>query len=411
MFYRLLFPGYHLIHIEGEGCTKLLAMCAHHKIHLTHLTVLPCDFSRQIMEFVLPVKCFDQFTSLCDKTNTSFTMLSTHGYLHNYQQLRSHTGLWIGSLLAVIFLCFLQSRIWDIQVQGNIYYDAAILQSYLREQNIFPGIGKNGISCIELADRIRENFPQTKWTSVELDGCNLIVHIKENMHKGEVSKEDSLNTDSEFSSIKKDGNGNLICTRDVTIKNLFVRSGVPMAEEGDACKKGDVLVSSSIPIYNDAQEVVRYRMVETDADITVQYNYAYYDEIHRNITKRELTGSKKASFFQFFDVLFTPIIKKYNVNTNTTDTYTEVRQLSITPSLHLPCYYGTQIVYHYKNRKEHLTEKETKTLLNQNFLSFSDDLEKKGVQIYKKNVKMYISGAHGRACGTVSIYENHYKNP
>lgn len=409
MLCKFLFPGYYFIHIEGESCTKLLAMCAYHGMNLSHASLLSSSESNKLqrMELKLPVKYKDLFLRLCDKTNTVYSIQSAHGCIHLYQMMKKHSGLVIGAILAVLFLTVLQSRIWDIRIEGNLYYDSACIQSYLKEEQIIPGIRKHNVSCIALADSIREAFDQITWTSVELDGCNLIVHVKENMHRTEEINEKQQDTDDIFESFKMDNQGNIICTRDVTIKSIYVRRGIPMAEAGDICKAGDILVSGRVPIYNDAQEIVRYKEVTADADLTVQYSYSYFDEINREVTTREFFDTKKSSFIQIFHYLASPILPDKGKKEEAADILTTVHQLSVTPSLLLPCYYGSKTAFQYKKIQKQLTENETKSILNQNFLSFSNDLEKKGVQIYKKNVKMYISDAHGRACGTVSIYENY----
>lgn len=444
---KMNFPGYLCVKIEGANCQKVLSMCSFRNIYLCDVTCSDCNNCKKESELQhsyilkLPWKQYQELQSLCDKTDSQLIILSRHGWLYLQSRMYEHLSFIMGIIICLSLILFMQTRIWDIQVTGNIYYDNPVLIEYLATQNVIPGISKNRVSCIELADKIRQEFPKIKWTSVELDGCNLIVHLKENLHLGmeanltndeEIILEQDRTTSNESQnmnageseiSMESAESIDLVSEKDGIIKSIFVRSGIANVKEGDTCKKGDILVKGQIPIYNDAQEIVRYDYVEADADIVVQYDYHYYDEKERNIDEKVLIKTDKSAFFQIFDYYFS--LNKFMAKTDTekngnSDTsYYEnnknniskehlknASQLKITPTLTLPIYFGSTTTYEYETISRFLTENETKELLEEEIFYFCDDLEKKGVQIYKNNVKMYISDAKGTALGKVTVFEN-----
>ena len=394
MYNKTAFPGYLSVEIKGENCQKLLSMCTYHNVPLWDVKCLPDSYS-----FKLPWKQYETILPLCEKTNSEIIILSRHGMRFFLSKSRQHFSFLTGILLCIFLILFFHTRIWDIQVTGNIYYDSPVLIEYLKTREIAPGVYKGNISCIDLANKIRQEFPKIKWTSVELVGSNLIVHIKENLTVDEKATE-TRSTVSESSDLIADQSG--------VIKSIYVRSGIANVSAGDTCQRGDVLVKGQIPIYNDAQEVVRYDYVNADADIVLQRDYSYYAEVDRNISVKKLIAASKHAFFQIGScyLSFFPEGEKTSEESNTVyDRMQEISQWKLTSSLALPFYWGYNTNYKYESIAKYLSEEETTAQLEEDFFYFCDELEKKGVQIYQNDVKMYISDVKGVASGKVTVYE------
>lgn len=439
---KMYFPGYFFVKMEGASVQKTLSICSFRKLLLLdiqeNINIESKDLETINTEIIckIPKQQYEELTSICQKTDTQLSILSEHGFCHMVETVKRTYSFWLGLIICLCLLFFFQTRIWDIRVVGNIYYDSPILVSFLTSKEITPGINKNNISCIELADEIRQEFPKIKWTSVELKGTNLIIHIKENLHLG-TNSDSSQNTsfesdakdtsstkvsntnlsgsidrnilfnendidESELSNISSDYSKDIIAEKGGIIKSIYVRSGIANIKAGDTCKKGDILVKGQIPIYNDSQEIIRYEGVDADADIILQYDYAYYDSIERKTIERIPTktiqrhtmqiagyhikpGSIPIDSFSKIKTAFYSLIaefkNKFNLNKNVEPYFeqqTEYKQLKITPTFTLPIYWGTITTYEYEEKSKTLTEKETKELLQQEFSYFCEDLEKKG---------------------------------
>ncbi len=396
MYIKMAFPGYLYVRIKGKDCQKVLSMCTYHNVPLWDVTSDLDSFS-----FKLPWNQYQTIMPLCEKTNSEIIILSRHGLLLCLSYLKQHISFLAGIVLCLALIIFFNMCIWDIQVTGNIYYDSPVLIAYLKTQGVTPGSNKGSISCIELADKIRQEFPKIKWTSVELVGSNLIVHVKENL--AAVEKTEEALTEP----------ADIVSDKEGIVKSIYVRAGIANVVEGDTCQKGDILVKGQIPIYNDNLEIVRYEFVDADADIILQYDYHYYSEIEREVSEKILLNTSKVRVIQLFDyqLSLSPLkFAKFNQGKSKKDDYTteelrNISQFKLTPSFELPCYFGTNTVYEYKILTKYLSESETKQQLEEEFAYFCDDLEKKGVQIYKNNVKMYISDAKGTALGKVTVFE------
>lgn len=89
----------------------------------------------------------------------------------------------------------------------------------------------------------------------------------------------------------------IVAHRDGRVISIVTRSGVPRVSAGQTFKKGDILVSGTLEIKNDAQEVTGYEYVTADADIWAFLSYSYYDEFSRQYTQRIYTGEDSRGSF------------------------------------------------------------------------------------------------------------------
>lgn len=508
---NMWFPGYFCICIEGDHIQKTLSICSFRKIDLYDISydenIVMTKISNEEnkaadktltnkKKFYGKVSCqsYEELQSVCKKTNNALTILSVHGWIWLKEKLKKSASFCISLIICMCLILFLQTRIWDIQVEGNIYYDNPVILSFLKENDVTVGMKVKEVSCIELADQIREAFPKIKWASVELKGTNLIVHLKENMHiqinkekqpkggtktenqsKDEMKAKNEMQDETALSDVIV--NNNLIAPKNGIIHSIYVRSGIANVKIGDTCKKGDILVNGQIPIYNDAGEVVRYETVAADADVIIRYEQAYYDTIDREVGEYRLKDISKGYHLQVFDFCIRPYSirkmisfengvwndwkkrksadqtdavnkkttnkkttnekttnekitnenttnekitneKKNNekmmnektingktINETITETITETKQLKITSALTLPIYYGSNLTYEYEEISRKLTETETKAMLEKEISYFCEDLEKKGVQIYRNSVKIDVLNKKGIASGKMTLLE------
>lgn len=71
---------------------------------------------------------------------------------------------------------------------------------------------------------------------------------------------------------------------------------MPQVHVGDRVKKGDLLVSSEIPILNDEKEITGYEYCAADADILIKSVYEYRDSFPLYMKKNSIQAGKKAVF-------------------------------------------------------------------------------------------------------------------
>ena len=115
-----------------------------------------------------------------------------------------------------------------IHIEGNESLSTQVVLSYLQEEGITHGMLKRQIHGEELEKKLREHFTEVTWTSAEVKGTRLIVHMKEN-------------EDASFSLVDEKEPADLVAAKSGQIISMIVRAGTPVVHEGDQVQAGDLL--------------------------------------------------------------------------------------------------------------------------------------------------------------------------
>lgn len=192
-----------------------------------------------------------------------------------------------GSALLFLFSFF----IWNIEINGNRSASAEVIYRYLKEEKATYGTLKNTIDCKKLQSDLRKKFPDFLWVSAKIKGTSLLIDVKEN-DIGDLTQKELPESD-------------LIAGSGGVIESIVTRKGVPQVQVGDRVKKGDLLVSSEIPIFNDEKEVTGYQYCGADADIFIRTVYEYQDEFPLIYEEKVYTGKEKSGLlFQIGSRIF-----------------------------------------------------------------------------------------------------------
>ena len=180
--------------------------------------------------------------------------------------------------------------IWGIDIRGNLSYTDDTLKKFLASEQIKNGMKKTNVDCQKIVRDLRRTYDGIIWVSASIDGCRLVIQIKEN--------EDGLADNSTISRIN-DQSTDIIADTDCTITSITTRTGIAQVKKGVQVKKGDLLVSGQIPICNDAKEITGYSPCRSDADISgetcIPYQKTLSKKLFRkkNITNQDIILSRK----------------------------------------------------------------------------------------------------------------------
>ncbi len=372
------------IKVWGYSVERLLNLCGNHDV-----LVWDIEDHGDYHTMHISIAGFFALKPLLKKTGTRAAVMGKYG-LPFFVSKMWKRKLFVAGLFGCIFFWCLASRfIWDIQIEGNFALTEDVLMDYLEEQGVHTAMKKSGLDIGALEQKLREDYDLITWTSVQLRGTTLLIHIKEN-DMPVYDNRDKAETNRGM---------DLVAEKDGVVTYIITRSGVPLVACGDSVEKGDVLVSGAVPVYNEDTTVRRYQYVEADADITLSYGRnlsleeeVAYDEKCYTGESIEIpvagTGEKEIAFrfrkvpYEFYD------------------TSEEKKQVQLLDHLYLPLYYGKRTVQEYEIVSKTHTEEEMKTLLQERFRKIISTLNEKGVQIAEKNVtikkneKKWVLRAH-----------------
>lgn len=376
--------GYVAVKVWGYSVERLLNLCGNHDV-----LVWDIEDHGDYHTMRMSIAGFFALKPLLKKTGTRAAVIGKYG-LPFFVSKMWRRKLFVAGLFGCIFFWCLASRfVWDIQIEGNFALTEDVLMDYLEEQGVHTAMKKSALEIEELEQSLREDYDLITWTSVQLRGTTLLIHIKEN----EMPVYDDRN------KAEAERGMDLVAEKEGVVTYIITRSGVPQVACGDSVQKGDVLVSGAVPVYNEDTTVRRYQYVVADADVTLSYarnlsleeEVAYDEKCYTGETiEIPVVGSgEKEVAFRFRKVPYAFY-----------DTSEEKKQVRLLDHLYLPLYYGKRTVQEYEIVSKMHTGEEMKTLLQERFRKIISTLNEKGVQITEKNVtikkndKKWVLHAH-----------------
>ena len=99
---------------------------------------------------------------------------------------------------------------------------------------------------------------------------------------------------------------------------------------------------------------------------------------------------------------FLPLRKQENKNN---EQIVWERQVILGESVYLPIYFGVNYRKEYILENAEYSKEDVQKILSRKFVLFCSELEKKGVQIIEKNVKIHIDENQAAATGSLSLVE------
>lgn len=380
--------GYVVIRLTGYSPERFLNLCSHHRIILWGLRSVGTEY-----EMCVSVSGFKKLRPLVHKTRTKVVILRRHGLpfiLHRYRNRKLFAG---GALLAAVLLYVLSLFIWNIHVEGNYSLSDEVILDYLESVKIVHGMAKRNVHGEEIEAGLREHFPEITWTSAEVKGTRLIIHVQEN--------EDSVQEE-----IPEEEPADLVAGGDGVIVSMIVRSGTPAVSEGTEVKKGDLLVKSLVEVLDDAGETANTYYVHADADIRIQRTEHYKAAFDMPYTRKEYTGRKRTSFYVIFGKKRLDLRFWHRDAYEQSDLIASELPLKITENFYLPVTLGRNTEQEYVPADAVYTKEEAVALAKDEWRIFLEKLRIKGLQIIENNVKIDINGDVCTAEGDYVVEES-----
>ena len=364
--------GYLRIRVEGYSPERFLNLCCYHGIFLWNLRP-----AKGAYEMNIRVRDFRRLRPMVRKSRAKVRIIQKRGapfFIHKY---RGRKLFFTGSVIAICLIFLLSSFIWRIQIDGNLARTDEVLLSFLTEKGIACGMAKKNVDCDRIEKDIRMEYDDIIWVSAYVHGSCLKIKVRENPDRKE------LQTEAEAEAPM-----DIVAEADGIIQKIITRKGNPLVREGSEVKKGEILVSGSVEVKNDSDEVTGYQYRVSDADIIAQTTVAYTDILDRMHPVWKDTGKKSWRFWietpgglYLFGRRELPY-PEYNALTCRYILYLE---------RHFPFPVSVRVERSKESRKEEIsyTDREAREILSYNFEKFCARLEKKGVQISENDVKIY----------------------
>ncbi len=375
--------GYVRIRVSSPEMERFLNLCANNGLLLYRIE----DFGGGC-ELEIGLSDLFRLQPICRKTHTRIHIVLKKGLPFFFHRNRKRRALFAGIVICFGLLGLLSTRIWNIHVDGNHSYSTQAILQYLESQEVRHGIAKKDLSCAKIAAGIREHFPDMIWVAAKISGTRLVISVQENM--------DPVPEKASDAGAPSD----LVATKDGEILRMVTRQGIPQAQVGDQCEKGQILIRGLVDIINDNGELVRQAQVPADGDVYIKTAYPYYKEFPLTYEKRIYTGRTRKSFV----VQIHSLELQAGLPGRSFTHYDRVgrfKDVKLTENFYLPISYGTDIAHEYRIVEKRYTEEEARALAREQILAFLDEMMEKRVEILENNVTIEVTQTKCISKGTV----------
>jgi similar to stage IV sporulation protein len=379
----LFIKGYYIISVPTDKSVRLLNFCQKKNISLSQF-----DKSENSMQLVISTKDYNTLSEFTEKAQIQCEIIANKG-LPGLLLKRPVQIISFLLILFVVFLVVINRFIWNINVTGSTYYTDEQIQTWVLENAVPIGTKKKEISCSKLEYQIKEGLNAIKWISCSIDGTTLVIDVSDNGDLDITSDDDTAS--------------DVISDVDCIITDIIPVTGTALVSVGDEVKKGDILISGEVIIYNDYGEEVDTAHVDAMGYITGMITEVFNETVLYERQEKIYEKSYKSFGIGFKDAYVSIFSPKF---TTSYDMETELKNLSIGESFYLPFSVATYNIRPYLVTQLTNTEQKLRDIMSKRVTSYVSDLQKKGVEIVENNVKMYLSDKGCTAKGTILYKKN-----
>lgn len=377
--------GYVLVEINGFAPERLINLLIKDEIVIWDVIQTGKGYRFYIgRKNILAIKPYLQ------KTNIKLNIVKRIGFPYLFRRNKKRAAFLIGLIFFVLIIYILSLFVWEVKVTGENHLIAEEMLKYIENNYIPLGTLKADVDCTELENRLRVDFKEISWISCELKGTGLTIHLEEGIQPDN-KKEDKPA-------------GDVIAMKNAVITKMITRQGTPVAKVKDKVKKGDILISGTVYIYDDNNEIIETSYISADGDIYGKTSYNYDDYVDLNFyDKQYKDGVKKYITLFVMDYCLTPYLPK--MENDNYDTYTQIHKFRIFQNFYLPIGYKEIVKTPFDLKSVERTKEEAEAILSERLNKKIKEFEKNGLKIVKNNVKIEEHNNKIVAKGKITVIE------
>lgn len=222
-FFRFLF-GYVEFTACGGFAERFLNLCRINKINLWNLksknsVITACTDSSGYKKIRVSAKKSGMRVRIKRKYGLPF-FLNRHSH---------RAGIILGVCFGIALICILSTRIWSIDVIGNVRVPAERITAVFEELGVRKGVSGKGVNIKSVEIEALRRLPEISWLNINIEGSAARIEVRETV---EIKENDGTDVPSD-----------IVAARDGQIVILRPFNGTQEQKIGNAVLKGDLLIS------------------------------------------------------------------------------------------------------------------------------------------------------------------------
>lgn len=173
---------------------------------------------------------FTAAQQIIKKQGGKWKVIDTLGLFWRLKALLRRPVLLFGGVLLLLCVLFLPSRIFFINVEGNLNIPEKLILEKAEECGIRFGVSRRTIRSESVKNALLSSITDLQWAGVNTSGCVATIHVREKS-----VLEEAADTSGTV--------GSIVASRDGVIVSTTVINGNLLCKTGEAVKAGQTLVS------------------------------------------------------------------------------------------------------------------------------------------------------------------------
>lgn len=190
--------------------------------------------------FLVPAAMADKTVKLGNRCGAEIRVLHRRGFFHFLRRFRCRAYLLLIPLPFLVFFALLSTRLWQIDVSGNVKVSRAEIMAALESVGVYPGVSGLHLDNPQIRSRMQEMLSELSWCTVQVHGSRALVVVRERR------KPPKVVDDSEAREVYAMKTG--------TVDQLNILEGKALVRRGDTVLQGQTLISG---LLYDRQEQSR----------------------------------------------------------------------------------------------------------------------------------------------------------
>lgn len=334
--------GYVIVEVSGYTLEKFMNLAIHHQNAFWNIRR-----KEGKIYFSTTIEGFKRLKPDAKKARCRMRIIEKKGLPFLRFRYRKRVMFGIGIFIFIGCIYLLSSFVWLVEVEGCERLNETEVIETLEEKGYKAGRLKAKLNLREAEQELINTYPDIIWTGIKFEGTKLVVEVSESVPKPTLHTENAP--------------CHLVAKNDGLITYIATDRGMPGVKKGDTVKKGDILVSGSMPL---GEEGASLYLTHAKAIVKAKTGYALEARMPLETVQKSYTNrvSTKCNL-RLFDVQI-PLLRRHTKEEYAYyDEVVSVKQFKLTDQFPLPFYYEKEQRVEYTPNKQPIDEESAKEKL------------------------------------------------
>ena len=219
------FAGQLTVELTGADIPGTLRVLSERGITL--LKTVPID--DLTVQINIGRKDYPRIREIAEKRGDNLLIRKRMGLYWKFRELLNRPVLILGLCLLLILTAYLPTRIFFVQVEGNVVIPTRLILEKAGECGIGFGASRRAVRSERMKNTLLEAVPQLQWAGVNTRGCVAVISVRERAEEKKTAEPSAF--------------GHIVALMDGYILSCTATKGNLICGPGQAVVEGQILIS------------------------------------------------------------------------------------------------------------------------------------------------------------------------